>query len=77
MIYPFFQRINKSRDFSFEGKAGIKCKYIDKELDAKKIDIVFPCKGEGENIELQALVMKNADNVGSSHPHHTGGELYK
>lgn len=61
MIYPFFQRINKSRDFSFEGKAGIKCKYIDKELDAKKIDIVFPCKDEGENIELQALVMKNEE----------------
>ena len=37
MIYPFFQKVNKSRDFSFEGNAGIKCSYIDKELDIKKL----------------------------------------
>lgn len=61
MTYPFFQKINKSRDFSFEGETGIKCMYTDSELDTKKIDIVFPDKGTADNIEIQALVIKTEE----------------
>ena len=77
MIYPFFQKINKSRDFSFPGNAGIRCTYIDCGLDTKKVDIVFPDKGEGDNIEIQALVMKNEELTYITEAKRVTDEKYK